>query len=114
LAPIVDGKPDITRLSEIDLEALGRKFRLQKVVFETAREIYDQMNPGWKGHKEYLLRGRAGNRKQERRDGRAGWLFAGGSLQSDSVLVGGSPPFVASGKTGLRRDTFLPCWNNYK
>ena len=55
LAPVVDGKPDITRLSEIDLESLGRKFRLQKVVFETARDIYDQMKPGWKGNKEYLL-----------------------------------------------------------
>jgi len=55
LAPVVDGKPDFTRLSEIDLEALGRKFRLQKVVFETARDIYDQMKPGWKGKKEYLL-----------------------------------------------------------
>lgn len=55
LAPVVDGKPDITRLSEIDLESLGRKFRLQKVVFETARDIYDQMKPGWKSNKEYLL-----------------------------------------------------------
>jgi type III restriction enzyme len=55
LAPVVDGKPDITRLSAIDLEALGKKFRLQKVVFETARDIYDQMQPGWKGNKEYLL-----------------------------------------------------------
>ncbi len=55
LAPVVDGKPDITRLSEIDLQALGHKFRLQKVVFETARDIYDQMKPGWKGNKEYLL-----------------------------------------------------------
>ncbi|MGB2985664.1 MAG: type III restriction endonuclease subunit R, partial [Phycisphaerae bacterium] len=55
LAPVVDGKPDITRLSEIDLEPLGRKSRLQKVVFETARDIYDQMKPGWKGNKEHLL-----------------------------------------------------------
>ena len=46
LATVVEGKPDITRLSEIDLESLGRKFRLQKVVFETARDIYDQMKPG--------------------------------------------------------------------
>ena len=41
--------------TQIDLESLGRKFRLQKVVFETARDIYDQMKPGWKGNKEYLL-----------------------------------------------------------
>lgn len=55
LAPVVEGKPDVTRLSEIDLEGLGRKFRLQKVVFETARDVYDQMKPGWKGNTEYLL-----------------------------------------------------------
>ena len=41
LAPIVEGKPDITKISEIDLEDLGRKFRMQKIVFETARDIYD-------------------------------------------------------------------------
>ncbi len=55
VAPVVDGKPDITRLSEIDLEALGRKFRLQKVVFETARDVYDQMKPNWTGNEESLL-----------------------------------------------------------
>lgn len=55
LAPIVEGKPDVTKISAIDLEDLGRKFRMQKVIFETARDIYDQMKPGWKGNKEYLL-----------------------------------------------------------
>jgi len=55
LAPVIAGKPDVTRIAEIDLENLGRRFRFQKVVFETARDIYDQMQPGWKGSKEYLL-----------------------------------------------------------
>jgi hypothetical protein len=55
LAPIVEGKPDVTKISAIDLEELGRKFRMQKVIFETARDIYDQMRPDWKGNKEYLL-----------------------------------------------------------
>ncbi len=55
LAPIVEGKPDLTKISSIDLEDLGRKFRLQKIIFETARDIYDQMKPNWKGNKEYLL-----------------------------------------------------------
>lgn len=55
LAPIVEGKPDVTKISAIDLEELGRKFRMQKVIFETARDIYDQMKPNWKGNKEYLL-----------------------------------------------------------
>ncbi len=55
LGPVVDGKADVTRLTEIDLEELGRKFRLQKVVFETARDIYDRMAPSWRGSREYLL-----------------------------------------------------------
>jgi len=55
LAPMLEGKPDMTLLSKIDLEELGRKFRMQKVIFETARDVFDQMKPGWKGNKEYLL-----------------------------------------------------------
>jgi type III restriction enzyme len=55
LAPVIAGKPDVTRISEIDLETLGRKFRTHKIIFETARDVYDQMNPSWKGSKEYLL-----------------------------------------------------------
>jgi len=55
VAPIVEGKPDITKLSEITLEELARKFRWQKIAFETASGIFDQMKPSWKGNKEYLL-----------------------------------------------------------
>ncbi len=55
VAPIVEGKPDVTKLSEIALEDLARKFRWQKIAFETASGIYDQMKPNWKGNKEYLL-----------------------------------------------------------
>lgn len=56
LAPIVEGKPDVTKITEIKLDDLGRKYRMQKIVFETARDVYDQMKkPEWKGTKEYLL-----------------------------------------------------------
>ncbi len=55
LAPVVEGKPDASRVAEIDLEELGRKFRMQKVVFEVAGDIYDQMKPGWKANREFLL-----------------------------------------------------------
>ena len=57
LAPVVDGKPDINRISEIDLMELGQKYRTQKIVFETARDIYEQIQTDWKdkGNKEYLL-----------------------------------------------------------
>ncbi len=55
LAPIIEGKPDVTKISEINLEDLARKFRKQKIVFETARDIFDQMKPIWRGQKENLL-----------------------------------------------------------
>lgn len=55
LAPIVEGKPDVRQLSEITLDDLERRFRMQKIVFEAARDIFDQMKPGWKGNREYLL-----------------------------------------------------------
>lgn len=55
LAPVVEGKPDYSELSEIDLRDLGKKFRMQKIIFETAGEIFDQMKPTWKGSREILL-----------------------------------------------------------
>jgi type III restriction enzyme len=55
LAPMIEGKPDITKLSEIDLEALGKRFRQQRLIFEAARDVYDQVKPTWTGNKEYLM-----------------------------------------------------------
>ena len=54
IAPIVDGKPDVTKISEIDLQKLGEKYRYQKIIFTTARDVYDQMSPDWKGDKTVL------------------------------------------------------------
>ena len=55
LAPIIDGKPDVTRITEINLRELGERFRMQKIVFRAASEIYEQMKSTWKGSREYLL-----------------------------------------------------------
>lgn len=55
IAPVLDGKPDITRLSEINLTELGQRFRAQKIIFETAVQIFDQMKPAWRGNREILL-----------------------------------------------------------
>jgi type III restriction enzyme len=55
LAPVLDGKPDINRISEINLIELGQKYRTQKIVFETAVNLYNQMQHKWRGNKEYLL-----------------------------------------------------------
>jgi type III restriction enzyme len=55
LAPVVEGKPDVGRLTEIDLAELARKFRMQKIVFEAARDIFEQVQPSWRGGREDLL-----------------------------------------------------------
>jgi type III restriction enzyme len=55
LAPILEGKPDVTQVDRIELERLAREFRTQRIVFETARDVYDQMQHTWKGSKELLL-----------------------------------------------------------
>ena len=55
IAPIVDGRADVSKISEIDLQKLGEKYRYQKIVFTTARDVFDQMSPDWKGDKNILL-----------------------------------------------------------
>ena len=55
LAPIVDGKPDFSKRSSIDLEALAREYRTQKIIFEAARDVYDQMQTPWRGNRESLI-----------------------------------------------------------
>lgn len=55
LAPVVDGKPDIRNIQSIDLQKLARKFRTQRIIFETAGEVYEQMKSDWRGSKEFLL-----------------------------------------------------------
>ena len=55
LAPIVDGKPDITKVRTIDLETLAGEYRTQKIVFETARGVFDQMKAPWSGSRESLI-----------------------------------------------------------
>ncbi len=55
MAPVVEGKPDVTKIAEIRLEDMGREMRLQTIVFKTARDLYEQMRPAWKGNREYLL-----------------------------------------------------------
>ena len=49
LAPTVDGKPDLTKIAAIELERLAREFRTQRIIFETARDVYDQMQQTWQG-----------------------------------------------------------------
>jgi type III restriction enzyme len=55
LAPILEGKPDVTKISRIELERLAREFRMQRIIFETARDVFDQTKHAWRGSREVLL-----------------------------------------------------------
>ncbi|MBN1505692.1 MAG: DEAD/DEAH box helicase family protein [Sedimentisphaerales bacterium] len=55
MAPIVEGKPDVTKITAIDLERLGRENRMQRIVFRVALDNYEKMQKNWKGSKEALL-----------------------------------------------------------
>jgi type III restriction enzyme len=55
LAPTVDGKPDTTRVTEIQLRDLAEKFRYQKLIFETARKLFEEETPSWRGSPDFLL-----------------------------------------------------------
>ena len=61
LAQIIEGKPDITKklkiidLSNSQVEELLTSLRKQRLIFEAARDVFDQMKPSWSGSKEYLI-----------------------------------------------------------
>lgn len=55
LAPVIEGKPDVSKITRIELEKLALDFRTQRIIFEAARDVYDQMAPDWKGNREVLL-----------------------------------------------------------
>ena len=55
LAPTVDGKPDIAAIATIDLENLAQESRTQRIVFEAARDVYDQMQADWPGGRALLV-----------------------------------------------------------
>lgn len=57
MAPIIDGQTDLTKCTEIDLEKLDQELRLQRIVFEVAGQVYEQMASDWQkeGTKYALL-----------------------------------------------------------
>lgn len=55
MAPIIDGKPHFDKIRSIDIEQLGKKFRLQTTIFKIARDVYEKSTDQWKGNKEQLL-----------------------------------------------------------
>ena len=55
VAPLVDGEPNVAQVRAIDLENLAREQRTQRIVFQTAADVYKQMQPDWKGGDAVLL-----------------------------------------------------------
>ena len=55
LAPVVEGKPNVASIKIIDLERLAREYRMQRIVFETAAAVFDDMREDWQGCREDLL-----------------------------------------------------------
>jgi type III restriction enzyme len=55
LAAMIAGKPNLAALTEIDLKEIAERFRLQTIIFETAKRIYNNENPNWKGSKDLFL-----------------------------------------------------------
>lgn len=55
LAPILEGKPDVSKINRIELERLARESRTQRIIFEAARDVFDQVKHTWQGSREVLL-----------------------------------------------------------
>lgn len=56
LAPIIAGKPNPAALTDIDLEEISRRLRLQTIVFKVASQIFNaEKKPQWKGSPEVFL-----------------------------------------------------------
>jgi type III restriction enzyme len=56
LAPIIAGKPNPAALTDIDLEEISERLRLQTIVFKVASQIFNAENkPEWKGSPEIFL-----------------------------------------------------------
>lgn len=47
LAPIIDGKTDLTKCTEIDLQKLDAELRMQRIVFEASGQVYNLMKASW-------------------------------------------------------------------
>ena len=55
LAPVIEGKPDVSKVNRIELERLASEFRTQRIIFEAARDVFDQTKHDWRGNREVLL-----------------------------------------------------------
>jgi len=47
LAPFIDGQPDFTKCTQIDLEKLEKHLRMQEIIFKTSARVYEAMKSNW-------------------------------------------------------------------
>lgn len=55
MAQVLAGKPHLDKMSNIDLCALNKTIRTQKIIFLAARDIYDDMRSHWIGNQDFLI-----------------------------------------------------------
>jgi len=55
VAPVIAGQPAVSGMSDLDLRNLYEDLRMQRVMFMTARDIYDSIGEGWNGGQALLL-----------------------------------------------------------
>lgn len=55
LAAIIQGKPNLDALSEIDIAEIVRSNRLQTIIFKVARALFEQMQHEWTGNRDILV-----------------------------------------------------------
>lgn len=55
LGAVLEGRPSLAGLTEVEIAELGRRLRTQQVLFRTAAAVFDELRPEWKGPREYLL-----------------------------------------------------------
>lgn len=57
MAPIINGKTDLTLCTQIDLEKLDAELRMQSIIFKVAGQVYESMQASWQnaGTKYSLL-----------------------------------------------------------
>lgn len=56
MAAILEGKPNKAgELAEIDLKQIAERYRMQTIIFETAKRIYNNEKDKWQGIKEHLF-----------------------------------------------------------
>jgi type III restriction enzyme len=48
IAPFLEGKPDLENIERIDLEKLEAGLRMQKIIFNTAAQVYEAAKSSWK------------------------------------------------------------------